>query len=580
MFPTDGSALRDAVRLGDPFLVKALGDLKVPDTVSLSLNEMRQTLSRSPEFTRQMPLLFDTQCFLFVCVSPDEVKEYMQLFNPGYRPDTPKHFVLTAFDEGNDRFVDTLARYGVELLEYDDQVEEDALAAFIRNIGEGLTSLEASSGLEHFSDRRVNTQIASQKLQRLKLKNIGPFGSLEIDFRQPEVEKISQWTVILGENGVGKTGILRSIALALTAGEAGVQRLANSVLKHGEERGHVELELEQQTVEVELIRNRNQDVKVIAGQTSPVEAGQLLVLGFPALRGAPSSEPGGPSSSTLLRRPPEPSDLTPILSGDIDPRMSDFKQWIINILNNSQADSRVKEIRTLLDDIVRTLVPGGFAGFDDLDLNHMISLKPVEDEQESVPFSTVSQGMSSIFNWIGVLAKRLYEFYELDGDILPHMRHAIVLIDEIDVHLHPDWQRRLVALTKDFFPNVQVIATTHSPMIAGSLARSEIQVIERFGEGQFGARKPTTATKGKSADYILQSDVIGLGAARSLEVEEKIADYQRLYSKFERDEREEVELAELTRELADVGWSGVFEAPPEKATVETLENIISKFDKK
>ena len=580
VYPSDGKQLRDAVKFGEPFFIKALGDLNAPETVTLSLTEMRETLGRSPEFARQMPLLFDTQCFLFVGVSPDEIKEYLQLFNPGYRQETPKHYALAPFEDSNDRFVDTLARYGVELLEYDAVTEEDALAAFIRKIEEtqeALTEVDTGSQVQ---SGRVNAKIAGQKIRRLTLQNIGPFSELDIKLGDMVSPDGAEWTVILGENGVGKTGILRAIGVALSANEPGIGPVANGILKNDTDFGNILLELDQQTLSVELIRNRGRSVQVRTGQTSALEAGQILVLGFPALRGAPSQDPGGPSSSTLARRPSEPADVMPLLTGDIDPRMSDFKQWIINVLNNSGRDERLQEIRELLDRIVAELVPGGFKGFDDLDINHTINLIPADADQSPVPFSSVSQGMSSIFNWIGVLAKRLYEFYEIDGEVSPHLRPAIVLIDEIDAHLHPDWQRRLVDITKEFFPSVQVIATTHSAMIAGSLQATEIKIVEREGAGSFIARTPNVETLGQSADFIMQSDVIGMDVARSMRVEEKITEYNDLYDEFARDEKEEERLEELSRELADLGWSGVSRSKPKDVTDEDLAKIVESFEKK
>lgn len=105
----------------------------------------------------------------------------------------------------------------------------------------------------------------------------------------------------------------------------------------------------------------------------------------------------------------------------------------------------------------------------------MIRVKTSDSDEPSpddVPFDDLSQGMISIFNWLGVLAQRLYDFYP-DAD-KPEDRHAVIMIDEIDAHLHPDWQRRLVELTKKFFPNVQVLATSHSPLLAGALHKEEL----------------------------------------------------------------------------------------------------------
>jgi predicted ATP-binding protein involved in virulence len=54
---------------------------------------------------------------------------------------------------------------------------------------------------------------------------------------------------------------------------------------------------------------------------------------------------------------------------------------------------------------------------------------------------------------------------------------AIVLIDELDLHLHPSWQRQIVHKLIEVFPNCQFIATTHSPQIVGEVHHDQIQII-------------------------------------------------------------------------------------------------------
>lgn len=579
MLPSDRGVLRQALQDRTPFFLDALGDLRAPETAALSLSEVRKNLTRTPEYARQIALLLDTRSFLFVGVSAGGLREYLQSFNPSQRQSNIRHFALVPFDPDNDRSVDTLKRFGVELLEYDDDADPKAMEKFIRSFDERLR--EASRTARPAREKRVglNPEFATQRIQKLHLKNIGPFPELTLEFTQTDAgTRPCNWTVILGQNGVGKTGVLRAIAVALTAGETSVASAANGLLTYGKNEGKISLDMGRQVMDVELVRYR--DVNLIARQTSPVEAGQILVLGFPALRGAPSNDPSGPTTHT--EQPPEPNDLLPLILGDIDPRMPDFKQWILNVLNNSQRDEKSRAIRQLLDDIICNLVPGGFDGFDDLDVHHVLRLRRSDPSLPPVPFSAVSQGMSSIFNWIGVLAKRLYEVYELDTEIPPHHRHAIVLIDEIETHLHPDWQRRLVALAKEFFPNVQVIASTHSALVASSLQSDEIKILERFEGGEFIARAPATRTYGKSADYIMQSDVLGLQVARPLHVERKITEYKDLFSQFERNETDNKRLKTLSSELADVGWAGVegaSEHQGEKVTDDEMIDFLKSIDK-
>ena len=74
----------------------------------------------------------------------------------------------------------------------------------------------------------------------------------------------------------------------------------------------------------------------------------------------------------------------------------------------------------------------------------------------------ISQGTQSVIGWTGVLLDRLHEVYSHEEQ--PREQSALVLIDEIGAHMHPLWQQTIVPGLKELFPNVQFIATSHSPL--------------------------------------------------------------------------------------------------------------------
>ena len=81
------------------------------------------------------------------------------------------------------------------------------------------------------------------------------------------------------------------------------------------------------------------------------------------------------------------------------------------------------------------------------------------------PLQLLSQGIGSVIGWTGTLIARLEDMetaWWSTRDI-----QGIVLVDEIDAHLHPKWQRKIVRAIRNEFPAVQVIATTHSPLLLG-----------------------------------------------------------------------------------------------------------------
>lgn len=564
ILPQDVEQLRKAISDNIPFIVDAFsaaGDLV------LTSSDFERQLDRYPAYARQLALLLDTDQFLFIGISPQTLVTYLRAFGHGVRDESERHFALVPFHSSNELFQATLSEFGVALLEYDPGWGDSELVAFIDRLKDQFEARETDA-----TPSSSGTKLEQIRIERLALANIGPFRNTVLEIsNQLMPDGGGQWTVILGQNGAGKSILLKAIALALVTNEEGARSAAAAMLSWGASEGSINLVLGRLTLTTEFFVDRGEVVIRKTSRSTPVEAGYALVIGFPALRGAPAADPK--SFRQLPSPDPRPSDLMPLISGGIDPRMAEFKQWIFNILKSAQGGSENKEnsIKKLLDDIVSELVPGNFIGFADFDETEGICLKRVDGVK--VPLFSVSSGMSSIFNWVGVVVPRLYDVYP--NSVTPNEEWAVVLIDEIDVHLHPDWQRRLVELVKRFFPNLQVLATTHSPLIASSLEREEVRVVHLDGSIDV----PTIETYGRSADEIMQSDIGGLRNARPLAVEKQIVEYNELYVKAERSTEESQRLSQLRDELGlsvHANHRPDMELPSEEALAEIKEKFKSK----
>lgn len=113
------------------------------------------------------------------------------------------------------------------------------------------------------------------------------------------------------------------------------------------------------------------------------------------------------------------------------------------------------------------------------------NLRPLEDSSSglvinrggmTLDVSQLSDGERGVLTLVLDLARRLSQANPALGDPLAES-DAVVLIDEIDLHLHPKWQRQIVHKLTDVFPRCQFIATTHSPQIIGEIEHDRIQII-------------------------------------------------------------------------------------------------------
>src|SRR5205823_7295222 len=97
-----------------------------------------------------------------------------------------------------------------------------------------------------------------------------------------------------------------------------------------------------------------------------------------------------------------------------------------------------------------------------------------------VPLRRLGYGYQTLIAWITDLASRLVERYPDSPDLLAEP--AVVLVDEIDLHLHPQWQRKLMSFLSERFPSTQFIATAHSPLVVQAAAGANLAVLKREGD--------------------------------------------------------------------------------------------------
>jgi predicted ATP-binding protein involved in virulence len=98
-------------------------------------------------------------------------------------------------------------------------------------------------------------------------------------------------------------------------------------------------------------------------------------------------------------------------------------------------------------------------------------------------------------------------------------RYALILIDEIDAHMHPHWQHVLIGTLKNLFPSAQFVASSHSALVVSGLSRDEVLVFSRDdGDARkVKAAHPPGDLKGWRVDQILTSAAFGLAGARDPE---------------------------------------------------------------
>jgi predicted ATP-binding protein involved in virulence len=166
-------------------------------------------------------------------------------------------------------------------------------------------------------------------------------------------------------------------------------------------------------------------------------------------------------------------DLLALINNDEGGTLHSFVSWIAN-LDIDIKNGSVKKRRLLEKafDLFSEIV-GEEVRFD-----AVTSVDPLElwiktkDSPHGIPIRLAGYSLQSLMAWIGYFLKRIYDanggiekFYEAP---------AIVIVDEIDLFLHPRWQSRILKVLRKNFPNTQFIVTTHSPLVVDGLALKQI----------------------------------------------------------------------------------------------------------
>jgi hypothetical protein len=157
-----------------------------------------------------------------------------------------------------------------------------------------------------------------------------------------------------------------------------------------------------------------------------------------------------------------------------------------------------------------------------------------------MPLNVLSQGTQSIIQWVAHLLIGYAEYYDFPPNL--EEKPGILIIDEIDAHLHPSWQRRIIPTLTKHFPNLQIFCSTHSPLMLAGLKAGQVQLLRRDEKGKVTVSRNETDIVGWSADEILRN-FLDVSSPTDLQTVGHIERLRQLRSKnkLSRDEAEELE---------------------------------------
>ncbi len=208
---------------------------------------------------------------------------------------------------------------------------------------------------------------------------------------------------------------------------------------------------------------------------------------------------------------------------------------------------------------------GGIRSSKDLVEGSRFKLRSGKDEL-LVPATWLSQGYQSTIAWIAdLLGHIVLETGSEVEDVSLSEIQGLVLIDEIDLHLHPQWQARLVSALKNALPRVQLVVTTHSPMVLPALRREEIVMLDVDEEGNVVPSMPDESPMLLTGSELYR-EFFGVDELQPVSLAHDHQRYAFLVGNPARTDDEEKEMNELRdrfRRLGiDPGWEPVPRSAP------------------
>ena len=369
------------------------------------------------------------------------------------------------------------------------------------------------------------------------IENIRCFPSATLQLNYPGRENAPEQdniNLLLGDNGTGKTTILRALALCamapamrqsgyrpyrfvrrpagIKAPEKGKIR-AMPIFHEGARGKNSDYPWLSDGIRIEIVRRENADrdffsydnVDIVTRPKSfENSSNPFLVVGYGASRGAEH-----PDSSFDRRTRQEESEtvryqsVAGLFDNNVD--LTPLSSWLPNL--ESKDKKRFREVVELID----RLLPESsfFTGKLGEKGEFLFDINGVD-----MPFNALSDGYRAYIGWITDLIYHLSSHAPNRKTKLTDVR-GLVLVDEIDLHLHPAWQRSVISSLSSHFKNLQFVLTTHSPLVAGSFHKESIFFLEIDRDGDSYVRRPHERIYGLDADQLLLSPYFGLRTTRS-----------------------------------------------------------------
>ena len=366
----------------------------------------------------------------------------------------------------------------------------------------------------------------------IELENVMCFEKARLDFSLDG--KMLKWNLLLGENGTGKSTILKLIAFLLMRDKYHYHLMPDPlrIVRDGTSDAvatlgvKTRIEGKWRSCHIEYVVNKLQG----GSFKESFEATPRKV--YNTLYDSPPFVVGYGATRLMTKETSVARDDTRVETLFIEGKsLEPIEEWLKNLAWKGYKEQTSQEERyRMVTELMSDIIPG-------------VTFKEVNADGEAVfstpygytRFADMSRGYQDVLTWVCDLLRKLLEFAGPRSNIFKIP--GVVLVEEIALHLHPSWQRKVISYVRNNFPELQFIATTHSPLAAQSVDRGELVILDRIRKPN---RKRDTVNvnrldivpKAMTVDQILTSPFFGLDSPSAIETNEKMEQFYSLKRKI------------------------------------------------
>ena len=372
------------------------------------------------------------------------------------------------------------------------------------------------------------------RIESLEINKIGAFEHLKMDFPKKKDPEKAEIHILTGENGTGKSTVLEVLSHAVFPMDENLQ---------SERTKHLFLKIPTLNgCSFEINDNHNDSIRF----ARDIEALQKMkttsfhtyykntqldykttkfdyaLFAYSGYRKIDDYKPV--DISNLLNHSPFDNALDFSKSTNTEYLLQWIGNYSMKFLRASAANDNFKalniidpvsKICRIIEEIIEK--PVTFQLSEELDVR--ISIDGISQH-----FNAIPDGVRSIVSWVGDLIMRLNRI-QWNDDVDIFDRNFILFLDEIEVHLHPAWQRKILPVVQKLFKNAQIFISTHSPFVVGSVDGAWVHKFKKDGAYAVLDGEPILSEDAESYDTILE-EVFGITRRFGDPIEDLLAEFR------------------------------------------------------